>query len=51
LGVETIHDGYGKGSVCKWYLPTAKVIKIDKGAHINSMSTIDNNEHLLMKIY
>lgn len=51
LGVETVHDGYGKGSVWKWSLPLAKVIKIDKGAHANGMSTIDNNDHLLKKIY
>ena len=46
MGVETVHDGYGKGSVWKWSLPLAKVLKIDKDAHTNGMSTIDNNEHL-----
>lgn len=33
LGVETIHEGYGKGSTWKWYLPSSKMIKNDKDAH------------------
>ena len=33
LGVETVHEGYGKGSVWKWCLPPAKVVKEGKDAH------------------
>ena len=40
LGVETVHEGYGKGSVWKWSLPPAKVVKEGKGAHKDSMGAI-----------
>jgi putative DNA primase/helicase len=48
LGIETVHDGYGKGSTWKWSLPS-KVIKNDKDAHTynhehhwENMSTFDD---------
>ena len=47
LEIETIHEGYGKGSVWKWCLPSSKVLKCIKGAHTNNVSTIEENEHLL----
>lgn len=40
LGIETIHEGYGKGSAWKWYLPSSKVIKTIEVAHTNNVSII-----------
>ncbi len=48
LGVETEHDGFGKGSIWKWYLPS-KMFKENKDAHTNSVSTIEKDEHLYEK--
>lgn len=40
LGIETIHEGYGKGSTWKWYLPSSKMIKDNEDAHTNNVSII-----------
>jgi hypothetical protein len=33
LGVETVHDGYGKGSVWKWYLPSMRIKREQRSIH------------------
>ena len=46
LGVEAVHDGYGKGSIWKWALPS-KALKKIKDAHPNGVRPFENHEHLL----
>jgi len=46
LKVETIHEGYGKGSVWKWSLPSSKLLKLVKDDHLLKPSlnrTCQNN--------
>ncbi len=45
LGVEAVHDGYGKGSVWKWYLPP-KLLKDPKDAHLKRVNTFESKEQL-----
>jgi putative DNA primase/helicase len=42
LGVDAVHDGYGKGSVWKWHLPS-KMLKDHKDPHQNR---VNSKEHL-----
>ncbi len=49
LGVEAVHEGYGKGSVWKWYLPS-KVLKSAKDTHANGVSDFKNKEQLLSQL-
>jgi putative DNA primase/helicase len=49
LSVEITHDGYGKGSVWKWALPS-KMLKIAEDAHLNRVSNFENDERLLLDL-
>ncbi len=46
LGIEAVHDGYGKGSIWKWALPS-KVLIPNKDAHPNGVRPFEKQEHLL----
>lgn len=45
LGIEAIHEGYGKGSVWKWCLPS-KELKADKDSHGNNIGGNDKDEQV-----
>jgi len=51
LGVEAVHEGYGKGSVWKWALPSKALnfVKDVKDTHVNRVSNFAANEHLLIE--
>jgi len=51
LRVEAIHEGYGKGSVWKWALPSKMLnfSKDVKDAPVNRVRDFDTNEHHLVE--
>jgi hypothetical protein len=51
LGVEAVHEGYGKGSVWKWALPLKALnfAKDIKDTHVNRVSNFAANEYLLVE--
>jgi hypothetical protein len=49
LGIEAVHDGYGKGSIWKWSLPS-KALKKTKDAHPNGVRPFENQEYLLSNL-
>jgi putative DNA primase/helicase len=49
LGIEAIHEGYGKGSIWKWYLPSKMLINA-KDAHSPRVNDFANHEQVFLEL-